>query len=138
MKGTSSNIDNVWLRIFRLCRKLHKQVYEESNADLAKENLPELDTLLTQLPCNVEAIVHAEALALYYELTGNIAQAIAQRNREIKLMEELFFDIQRNNYSHEVKSILLDGRNIQDLDYRKKIVTELEQRLRKEERKGAG
>lgn len=117
-----------WVEVAELTKILHELIYEENDIGKAREESPKLNKLLEELPADVEAIVHAEAFAIYHELRNDVDQAIAFRRLEIGLMEELLQDVEKNCYDEATVHSLLNGRNVKDLDIRKQILNSLTQK----------
>jgi len=88
--------------------------------------LPRLQALLEDLPTTDEAIIRAEAFAIYYELRQEPEQAIAYRRREVELMQKLHQHIRTHKYDAKTKQALLYGREVRDLEERKAIIVALQ------------
>jgi hypothetical protein len=119
----------IWRQLYELCKSLHEQIYDIGDVDGAVRRLPALKELLEQIPTDNEAIVGAEAFALYHELSGNLQAAIEFRKREIALIEELHHDVRDHDYSDVTRSFVLAGRDSLDLKVRKEIVHNLKKRI---------
>lgn len=85
-----------------------------------------LARVLRELPNNGVAILRVEGLALISELEGNVADAIAHRRREIKLMERLHREARSPKYSEETRSYMLQDRDGFALNQRREILDSLE------------
>ncbi len=116
-------------KLARLCVVLHKLLYVDDDRDAAQAYLMELESLLDELPNDDMSIVGAEGRAIYYELSGNVSQAIASRLREVDLMGQLYIDIGTNDYDETTRKALLAGRDEVALSMRKAIIGTLRQAL---------
>lgn len=113
-----------WKALSDFCRQLHERIYVKGDK-ATDEDILALKALLEPLPEFPVAIIHAEALAIYYELIGNTVSAQVFREREIALMQALFDDIRENNYAPETKSAMLADRNQKALKLRLQILSRL-------------
>ena len=123
---TNLKID-FWSSLVGLCRRLHELMYESCDLETAKHHLPLLANLIQQLPRDDESIIGAEAFSLYYELKGELVQAVEYRKRELELMKKLFQDIRVNNYDTATKKALLEGRDEKVFETRIAIIRALEE-----------
>ena len=109
-------------KLARLCVVLHTLMYVDDDHDAAQAYLMELHSLLDGLPKDDMLIVGAEGHAIYYELTGNLSQALVSRLREVDFMGQLYIDIGKNDYDEMTRKALLAGRDDVALSTRKAII----------------
>ncbi len=117
-----------WGELYKLCRKMHRIMYEKHKEDEARQELPALERLLLRVPEDSGAIIAAEASAIYHELKGDREQAIVDRKLEIALLHALHQNVRDNAYDAQTKQAILRGRNKKDLEVRENILLNLESR----------
>jgi hypothetical protein len=83
------------------------------------------------LPKNDRAINREEGLALVSELKGRIRDAIAHREREIQLMEELHREADYPRYTDSTRTYMLRDRHSTALQDRREILDALKERDRR-------
>lgn len=95
-----------WGKLARLCKYLHTLVYVRCDRKRARTVLPRLERMLTEISHDDQAIVGAEARALYHELKGEYELAIQHRTRELMLMDALYEDIRIQDYDRDAENWL--------------------------------
>jgi hypothetical protein len=111
-----------------LCEILHPLMYELQDPLTASEMLRDLEKLLLQVSPDDGAIVTAEGFAIFHELREEFRLALSYRQREVELMNQLYDDIRENSYTAETKRSILQGRGLDALAVRERIIHALEQK----------
>jgi plasmid stabilization system protein ParE len=128
---------NLWGELDYLCKKIRYWLYVRKQRAGAARYLNRLQRVLRHLPENDEAIIREEGYALLSELRGHLRDAIAHREREIRLTELLHKDAQSVNYADSTRAYMLQDRGIADLAERRAILEALREQeaLRQEPRR---
>ena len=124
---TKRRFANPWAELDYLCKKIRYWLYIRKNKTYAHRYLDRLEGVLKELPENNEAILREEALALLKELQGKIAEAIAHRKREIKLMTQLHKEASSPTYAASTKAYMLQDRGNFALQERQSILRALKE-----------
>ncbi len=102
-----------WDLLAHLCKRIHYWFYVRKDATTARRYLGRQSRVLKKLPESELAIIRQEALAWYHQLRGESSYAIKQRKREIRLIEFLHDDVQRNlangRYDEKTAAYALSG-----------------------------
>jgi hypothetical protein len=125
---TRRSFANIWGELDYLCKKTSYWLYSRKDKARAKRYLDRLERVLRALPENNLAIIREDALALLYELRGEIDKSIAHRRREIGLMEALHKDAQSSRYSDATRAYMLRGRDPGALEERRAILETLKKK----------
>jgi hypothetical protein len=123
--ATQRSFANVWGELDYLCKKLRYWMYARKKKNIACRYLNRLERVLQELPDNSIAILREEGLALLYELQGKLSEAIAHREREIKLMERLHQEASAPRYDDPTRAYMLRDRGITSLQERRRILDAL-------------
>ncbi|MCB9914854.1 MAG: hypothetical protein H6828_06845 [Planctomycetes bacterium] len=121
--------DPNWHELRWICRHLHHLLYRRGDAVEAMKYQARLEELAAELPVEVEAILHAEALALVHELRGEWAEALARREQEMAMMNKLMESLRQDGASPETLRYALQDRGPLDYEARQEIAQELRRRL---------
>ena len=124
--ATSRRFAGPWSELDYLCKKISYWLYAEPNRDRARRYASRLNRVLRQVPDDDLAILRQEGLALASELRGELADAIAHRRREIRLIERLQSEAQSPRYSDKTKTYMLRDRSGVALAERRDILDALE------------
>jgi hypothetical protein len=116
-----------WRRLVSVCRKIHIALYDNNDDDKARKHLHALKSLLDAVPSE-GSIIEAEARALYYELSGDIASAIDWRLLEVSLIESLHRSIDERECCEETKEWALRGRGQDVLEERLELIAILKRK----------
>ena len=120
----------IWGRLSDVCGRIHKWLYGKSDRNRALKTLPKLEDLLSALPEDEMAIVRWEGYALYHELRGELALALAYRLREIELMDMLYKHIETQGCKEGTTAWRRQRRDRDALEERRAIVESLRLRLK--------
>jgi len=131
---TSRKFGTVWGELEYVCRKIHYWLYERNDRTSARRYLGRLQRIVGDLPDSDLAILRAEGLALLHELRGELSDAVAQRRREIHLMERLQRSVDRSvreaRYDERMAAAILAGRDSAALEERRNVLQALAEELR--------
>ena len=116
---------NGWIELDYLCKKIRYWLYARKHKTGAERYLDRLERVLRDLPENDLAIIRAEGLSLLSELKGNLNDAIAHREQEIRLMERLHRDAQSPTYADSTRAYMLRDRDGAVLQERREILEAL-------------
>jgi hypothetical protein len=122
---TQRRFGNAWAELDYLCAKLRYWLYARKQKPRAQRFLHRLQRVLTRLPENDSAIIREEGLALLSELKGELGDAIAHREREIRLMERLHQEAESPKYEESTRSYMLRERDSGVLGERRAILEAL-------------
>jgi hypothetical protein len=115
-----------WSELDYLCQKVRYWLYARGQRSTALRYQDRLQRVLEELPENDSAIIRQEGLALLSELTGNVCQAIAHRQQEIRLMEQLHREARSAKYAPSTRAYMLQGRDARALQERRAILAGLQ------------
>ena len=124
---TQRVFSNGWGELDYLCKKIRYWLYTRKEKVRATRYADRVARVIRALPENESAIVREEALALACELTGNLGDAIAHREREIGLMERLHQEAQLAKYTETTRTYMLQDRSEADLQKRRAILEVLKE-----------
>jgi hypothetical protein len=122
---TQRRFANAWAELDYLCKKLRYWLYTRKQKPRAGRFLHRLERVLTRLPENDSAIIREEGLALLSELKGELGDAIAHREREIRLMERLHREAESPKYETGTREYMLRDRDSAVLGERRAILETL-------------
>ncbi len=124
---TQRSFTNPWSELAYLCEKIRYWLYERRQKPRAQRYLLRLERVLRELPQDELAILRHEGQALLYELKNELAEAIAHRKEEIKLMERLQREARSGKYSASAREYILKDRDGGELAERRRILAALEE-----------
>ncbi len=127
--NTQRSFANRWGELDYLCKKIRYWLYTRKQKTRAERYVTRLARVLSALPENDMAIIREEGLALLYELKGKLGDAIAHREREIRLTERLHKEAQSPGFADSTRSYMLRGRGTSDLQERRAILEALQKEL---------
>ncbi len=116
-----------WGELAYLCKKMRYWLYARKQRARAARYLDRLARVLRELPEDDMAIIRQEGLALLHELKGDLAAAIAHRDREIRLTLRLHREAQSPRYDADTRAYMLQGRETADLQERRAILEALKE-----------
>jgi hypothetical protein len=119
-----------WGELHYVCKKIRFWLYGRKQKSRAERFRERLQRVLNDLPANDRAIIREEALALLHELKEELDQAIAHREREIQLMEQLQQEAQSAKYQDSTREYMLQDRDGAALEERHAILQALKNELR--------
>jgi len=122
---TQRRFANGWGELDYICKKIRFWLYTRKQKPRAERFLPRLERVLDDLPENDSAIIREEALALLHELKEDQNYAIAHREREIQLMEQLQQEAQSPKYLGSTRAYMLRDRDRAALEERRAILETL-------------
>jgi hypothetical protein len=126
---TQRTFANYWSELDYLCKKMRYWLYTKKQRPRAERYLNRLARVLRKLPENDRAIIRQEGLALFHELKGDFDVAIAHREREIEMMEQLHLDAQSLRYAESTRAYMLRDRGVVDLNERRANLEALKKEL---------
>jgi hypothetical protein len=121
--GTQRRFANGWGELDYICKKIRFWLYERKQKAKAVRFLDRLARILRELPENNIAIIREEGLALLHQLKGEVDDAIAHREREIRLTERLHKEAQ--SHDDTTRAYMLRDRETIDLQERRAILEAL-------------
>ena len=122
---TQRRFTTIWGELAYVCKKTRYWLYARKQRARAERYQERLAAILHDLPVNDSAIIREEGLALLHELRGELAKAIAHREREISLTERLHKEAQ--SHDQGTRCYMLQGRETNDLQQRREILAALKQ-----------
>jgi hypothetical protein len=122
---TRRRITSNWGELDYLCQKTRYWLYLREKKSSAGRYTGRLAKVFRELPTNEVAILREEGFALLYELKGDFGKAIAHREREIHLMEQLHREASSPRYDDKTRAYMLRERESTDLAERRLIVESL-------------
>jgi hypothetical protein len=125
--ATQRTFANAWAELDYLCTKTRYWLYARRERAAAMRCCDRLAGVLRKLPSNEVAILREEGLALLGELKRDLADAIFHRGREIKLMERFHREASSSKYSVSTRDYMLQDRDADALQQRKRILGALEE-----------
>ena len=123
--NTQRSFVNSWGELDYLCQKIRYWLYTRKQKAKAGRYLERLARVLRGLSENDAAIIREEGLALLHELKGELDPAIAHREREIRLTEQLHREVRSPRYGANTRSYMLRNRDTVDLQQRRAILESL-------------
>ena len=117
-----------WGELRYVCKKVHYWLHVRSARAVAKRYEVRLERLLTILPKSKLAILRAEGLALLHELRDDIAKAVKQRTRQLRLIARLHRSLDESNHDEDMRSWILQDWGAASLRERQRILQHLTER----------
>ncbi len=119
---TKRSFSNPWLELEYLCGKVRFWLHTRKQPTRAARYAERLAAVLHKLGEHDQAIMREEGLALLSELTGDLGQAIAHREREIRLIQRLHRDAESPRYDARTRAYILEGLGDTELQERRAIL----------------
>lgn len=117
---------NPWKELLELCDQLPVLQSPHSSPKRLQTALRRMKTLLRSLPSDDISLAAAKAASMYHEAVGDLPAALEASRIYLDRLERLHRELETNDYSPDVRQVLLEGFDANELQRCQMTIQRLE------------